>query len=228
MVKKVKKKTLYKILFFIICLIFILLLFHFIFNKNHYDDELEIIEIENFLNDYEINEILKIGISKLETSTIMGEDNNYIDDSIRKSETAYLKDNSILINIKKKASKYTKLPWNNAEDIQLLKYKPNGEYKAHYDFFINDNNKLYNDSIKQGGQRIYSFLIYLNDNFSGGETEFPKLKKKIIPKKGKAVFWKNLNNNGTPNYLSFHSGNKINNGIKYVCNLWIRENKFMI
>ena len=103
MVKKVKKKTLYKILFFIICLIFILFLFFFISNKNHYDDELEIIEIENFLNDYEINEILKIGISKLESSTIMGEENSYIDDSIRKSETVlYLKDNSILINIKKK------------------------------------------------------------------------------------------------------------------------------
>jgi hypothetical protein len=35
-----------------------------------------------------------------------------------------------------------------------------------------------------GTESRYTFLLYLNDDFKGGETAFPKLNKTITPKKG--------------------------------------------
>ena len=224
-----------------LCLIIIFILvlsYIYYYRKKHknpsikYNNNLHqkafLIEIDNFLNDDEINGILKLGIPDLKASNVMGKEKNEVDESIRKSETTYLNDTNLLINIKKKASNYTKLDWFNAESLQLLRYKPGGKYQAHWDYFIEPEGDNYKNSMKQGGQRIYTFFIYLNDDFTGGETEFPKLNRKIKPKKGKAVFWKNLLDDGTPNEFTLHSGNTVHSGIKYGCNLWIRERQFKL
>ena len=51
-----------------------------------------------------------------------------------------------------------------------------------------------------------SFLIYLNDDFQGGETEFRKITT-VVPKKGMAlVFMHNLR----------HEGKEVLSGTKYV------------
>ena len=217
-----------KILCIILLLVTIFILlkiikkFYLLYSKKN----TEVIEINDFLSDEEIDYIINLGKDKLKKSEVMMSDKDEIDENVRKSKTAFLKDTPILKNIKKRASKYTKLNWDNAEDLQLLKYDKYGKYDPHWDYFIEPSSENYKKSIKKGGQRIYTFFIYLNDDFEGGETEFPKLNKKIKPKKGKAVFWKNLLYDGTPNDNTLHGGCEVKSGTKYACNLWIRENKF--
>nr|WP_239094238.1 2OG-Fe(II) oxygenase [Bacillus sp. B15-48] len=52
--------------------------------------------------------------------------------------------------------------------MQVLNYWIGEEYKPHFDYF--SPNKVDHD---KGGQRVATFLIYLNDVKAGGETEFP-------------------------------------------------------
>ena len=98
-----------------LCLIIIfilVLLYIYYYRKKHknpsikYNNNLHqkafLIEIDNFLNDDEINGILKLGTPHLKDSTVMGKDKNKVDKSVRKSETTYLDDTNLLINIKKK------------------------------------------------------------------------------------------------------------------------------
>ena len=69
----------------------------------------------------------------------------------------------------------------------------------------------------------YAFIIYLNDNFTGGETEFPKHNYKAKPKIGKGVLFFNLNDDNTDRRInSFHGGLPPNTGEKWMCNKWIR------
>ena len=65
----------------------------------------------------------------------------------------------------------------------------------------------------------------MNDNFTGGETEFPKRNIQAKPKIGKAVLFFNLNDDNTNRRdKSFHAGLPPNTGEKWMCNKWIRMN----
>lgn len=63
--------------------------------------------------------------------------------------------------------------------------------------------------------RTYTGVLYLNDNFDGGETYFSELDFKIVPKKGRMLFFPNLERHSLPVY-SAHAGLPIKNGSKYV------------
>ena len=69
-------------------------------------------------------------------------------------------------------------------------------------------------------------MIYLNDDFEGGETHFPSLNLVVKPKKGKLVIWDNVNEDGSLDFNSLHAGLPVKKGFKYIAVIWIRENKF--
>ena len=70
-----------------------------------------------------------------------------------------------------------------------------------------------------------TFIFYLNDNFTGGETDFPKRNISTKPKRGKGVLFFNLNDDNTDRRdKSFHAGLPPNTGEKWMCNKWIRMN----
>ena len=126
-----------------------------------------------------------------------------------------------LTELTKYVSHLTGLPIENQEDIHIVKYSKGGEYKIHHDYFYDNEEEL-----SKGGDREYSFLIYLNDDFEGGETEFPQLNKKIKPEIGKGVLWKNLYEDGYPIIESEHAGLPVESGTKWILIIWIREAKF--
>jgi prolyl 4-hydroxylase len=43
---------------------------------------------------------------------------------------------------------------------------------------------------------------------------------------GKLVIWKNLNDDLSLNYNSLHAGLPVIRGEKWICIVWVRENKF--
>jgi prolyl 4-hydroxylase len=73
---------------------------------------------------------------------------------------------------------------------------------------------------------MYSCLFYLNDDFDGGETDFPKVNYRVDPQIGKLVIWKNLNDDLSVNYNSLHAGLPVISGEKWICIVWVRENNF--
>ena len=73
------------------------------------------------------------------------------------------------------------------------------------------------------GNRWKTAILYLNDNYEGGETEFPNWGVKIKGKEGELVTWTNLNKNGTPNMDTLHAGLPVISGTKYIVVSWIRQ-----
>ena len=45
----------------------------------------------------------------------------------------------------------------------------------HYDFVDPKSTQDYAGEIARNGQRLITFILYLNDDYEGGETAFPKL-----------------------------------------------------
>ena len=58
-------------------------------------------------------------------------------------------------------------------------------------------------------------MLYLNDNFEGGETEFLHQGIKVKPKKGNMLFF-------PPYYTHVHKGNKPIGNPKYIITLWYK------
>lgn len=118
----------------------------------------------------------------------------------------------------------TEIPVSNQEPLNILHYKPGEEYKAHYDFITaSDKNAM---ELQTVGQRACTVLIYLNDDYDGGETDFPSLKWKFKGKAGDAlVFW-NLDDKGQPEKKTLHAGLPVKKGEKWLYSKWIRANPY--
>ena len=178
---------------------------------------------ENFVTDNEINHILKMATPKFRESKLV----SGFSESVRKSQTAWLtKQDPIISNIIKKACNITNIPFDNAENVQVVKYEPNGFYKKHFDASCDDRKECV-EFEKNGGQRVITMIIYLNDDFTGGTTEFPNLKQEFTPKKGNGLLFYSLQKNGNKCHpLSLHAGKPVNTGHKYIANIWIREKPY--
>jgi prolyl 4-hydroxylase len=108
-----------------------------------------------------------------------------------------------------------------AEPSQGQLYDVTQEFKAHPDYF--EPYELERNSTPTLGQRTWTFMIYLNDVASGGETAFVNVGLTIPPKAGTAVLWNNLKPDGTPNYDTLHHGMPVKAGRKAIITKWFRR-----
>jgi len=180
--------------------------------------------LKQFLSPYEVSHIINLAkknFDKFEKSyTIDKETGEYVYINGRTSKTLFLDKghDQIIKNIEKRASEYSNIPIDNIENIQIVKYEPGEFYKEHYDSF-EDN------YAKKNGQRVVTFFVYLNDDFEGGTTYFPKLNKNFKGNPGDAFFWINTIN-GKIDKRTLHSGTKLLSGTKYGMNIWLCDSKY--
>lgn len=161
-----------------------------------------------------------------ETTVFSSEGNNRVDTSVRSSlgstldeeneatKLLHQKINESLLIYKQKLIRinsmfqYYPVPGGNGttshrEAIQVLEYHPNQEYKFHHDISNNPNLKEYHRQI--------SVVLYLNDEFEGGGTEF--IHQAYKPKPGYGLFFPS-------NWCYPHSGQKVLSGKKRVAVTW--------
>jgi prolyl 4-hydroxylase len=149
-------------------------------------------------------------------------------DPARTSETAWIpKDDPVAQKVLGHVCTLTGKPADNCESLQVVRYKPGTFYRAHHDSCCDDGESCEKFE-KDGGQRVATLLVYLNDGFTDGETHFPDYGDlKIKPPTGSAILFRPMSkeeNQCHPKAL--HAGLPISSGTKYVCNAWVRENKF--
>jgi prolyl 4-hydroxylase len=159
-------------------------------------------------------------------STVVGTEGA---DPSRTSETAWIsKNDPVAKKVFQKASELTGKPFDCCEDLQVVRYKPGTFYRAHHDSCCDDTQACV-DFENRGGQRVATLLVYLNDEFTDGETHFPDhgdLKMKAEP--GSAIFFRPMGTDEAKCHpKALHAGLPISSGTKYVCNAWIRESKFV-
>ncbi|XP_030373078.1 prolyl 4-hydroxylase subunit alpha-2-like [Scaptodrosophila lebanonensis] len=108
----------------------------------------------------------------------------------------------------------------NAE-IQVSNYGLGGHFKPHFDY-ISDDQKEQPDIIELG-DRVATINVYTSDVEQGGATVFPNAEVTILPQKGNALFWFNLESDGTPDPRSLHSVCPVIVGSRWTFTKWLRE-----
>ncbi len=114
---------------------------------------------------------------------------------------------------------------DHQEILGVLRYLPGQEFKPHSDFLKPDAEGN-NPEVARSGQRIKTFLIYLNEGFEGGETDFPKLGLSLKGRKGDGLLFSNVMDNGEISHLAVHAGRPVISGEKYITTLWIRDKTY--
>jgi len=116
----------------------------------------------------------------------------------------------------------TRLGRTQQEATNVLHYDPGQEFQPHFDF-IDPNEPRFAHEVHVAGQRVLTALIYLNDDFEGGETEFPRLDWRFKGATGDAlVFW-NVAPNGALEQNSLHAGLPPTRGEKWIYSKWVRD-----
>ena len=64
--------------------------------------------------------------------------------------------------------------------LRLYRYRPGERHGAHWDTVV---------ELGDGVQSMLTLVFYLNEDFTGGATDFPELKRKIEPRTGRALIF---------------------------------------
>lgn len=147
-------------------------------------------------------------------------------DPYRTSLTATLSDGAMdlaLWGIKSVMAGLSGCHYAQGEPLSVLVYRPGEEYRAHFDFMVEDGARASAD-LAARGQRIATSLVRLNDGFTGGATAFPRLDVKwdqgVI---GDGFSFDNVDADGEPDKRTLHSGEPVTAGMKIMASLWLRE-----
>ncbi len=178
-----------------------------------------IVVLGNVLSNEECDELIRLAKakdnmqrSKIGTTREVNE--------LRTSSSMFLEEseNEIDARVEKRVSSIMNIPIEHGEGLQILKYTPGQEYKAHYDFFSSTSKAANNN-------RISTLVMYLNDVEQGGETFFPKLDFSVSPQKGTAVYFEYFYSDNNLNELTLHGGAPVIAGEKWVATQWMRKQK---
>jgi prolyl 4-hydroxylase len=114
-------------------------------------------------------------------------------------------------------------PMSMLEPFAVLNYAPGEEYGEHFDF-LDPSIPAYAAELAQRGQRVATCLIYLNDDYGGGETEFPKLGISFRGRKGDAlIFFSADLSTGRPDPRTVHAGRTPTSGTKWLLSQFFRN-----
>jgi hypothetical protein len=118
------------------------------------------------------------------------------------------------------------LPVRNMEGATVLHYSPGEQITKHYDF-LNVHMPNYRQEIEQRGERVISFLLYLNEGYTGGETDFPTLGIRHKGARGDGLFFVNALPSGEPDARMVHSGLPPTSGEKWLMTQFFRNRAVM-
>jgi prolyl 4-hydroxylase len=116
----------------------------------------------------------------------------------------------------------TGVPMMQFEATAILHYKPGEQIMNHYDF-VDTDLPNYQQEIAENGQRIITFLIYLNDDYAGGATDFPKLGISHKGRAGEGFYFTNALADGGPDHRVLHAGTPPHNADKWIVSQFIRN-----
>lgn len=111
------------------------------------------------------------------------------------------------------------------EAIQGQRYLPGQQFKPHNDWFYPDQ-EYWPMERKNGGQRAWTAMAFLNEVEAGGETQFTEVGINIEPRPGVLLVWNNALPDGTPNEGTMHAGTPVEKGVKYVITRWYRTRRW--
>jgi prolyl 4-hydroxylase len=103
----------------------------------------------------------------------------------------------------------------------VLHYDVGEEITEHYDF-IDPNIPGYAEEIARQGERVVTFLVYLNDDYGEGQTAFPRLGISNKGTRGEGIFFVNAVD-GKADTRTLHAGRTPAGGEKWIVSQFVRN-----
>lgn len=128
----------------------------------------------------------------------------------------------VIVAVRAKIAATVGVPPGALEPPQVLHYAPGETFERHYDF-LDPQVPGYAADVARRGQRIATFLVYLNADYEGGETDFPMVGLSFKGEAGDALMFANLDAEGRPDRLTLHAGLPPTAGEKWLFSQWIRD-----
>jgi len=129
--------------------------------------------------------------------------------------------------VTRRINNLTNTPYDNGEDLQVVRYEPGQFYRRHHD----QNTAVWAPQ----GPRVLTFFMYLNDVPSGGETGFPNIQSPageghliVQPKRGHAILWPSVLDSQPmeADGRTDHEAMPVHEGVKFGANMWIHQFSF--
>ena len=114
---------------------------------------------------------------------------------------------------------YAEIPFSHIEACDIYNYEIGQFLDLHHDYPYDPRQINY---YKYGGDRVGTGIFYLNDDFDGGITSFPKLGVDIKPKKGSFLYFKQCYDEAT-NWSTIHESTKITKGTKWIASCFFAD-----
>jgi prolyl 4-hydroxylase len=147
-------------------------------------------------------------------ATVNSHDGRVVDKNVRDSLTAVVKDTELARGLFERVRPHVP-PEMVVEDprrgarvtmdvigiyvpLRVYRYEPGQHFGLHQD-------QAY--AGPDGSRSLLTLMVYLNEDFEGGETDFPEQARTIFPKTGAALWFQ---------HMLLHSGKRVSRGSKYV------------
>ncbi|MGA0806580.1 MAG: prolyl hydroxylase family protein [Pseudohongiellaceae bacterium] len=111
-------------------------------------------------------------------------------------------------------------PMQHFEAPMVLHYDVGQQITPHFDF-IDARAADYARQIAEHGQRMVTFLLYLNDDYDGGETTFPELGIVNRGHTGSGLYFINAHTDLSPDRRMLHTGSPPTRGEKWIVSQFI-------
>lgn len=128
----------------------------------------------------------------------------------------------VMLLLRERIASITGLSPLAMEPVQVLHYAVGQQFAQHCDY-LDPEIEGHTRDMAVRGQRIATFLLYLNDDYEGGATAFPRVGLQHRGRKGDAFFFANVGLDHRPDPLTLHAGEPPTAGEKWLMSQWIRD-----
>ena len=182
-------------------------------------DDPEVTHFAELLNPTECRYLMEATGNRFEPSMVYDSSRQLVRDEIRTSDGStihWLIEDPAVVALNRRIAAASGSSYESGEALALLRYSPGQQYRPHFDFVKGADNR-----------RLMTALIYLNEDYEGGETEFVRTGLKIKGKAGDVILFRSDGDDYGPNPNSEHAGLPVTKGVKFLATRWIREARWI-
>ncbi|HRP12132.1 MAG TPA: 2OG-Fe(II) oxygenase [Terricaulis sp.] len=128
----------------------------------------------------------------------------------------------VCLAMQERAARATGVPLAHHEPPNVIAYNPGEQFQPHYDY-VDPAVSHFQLELMLQGQRVATSVTYLNDDFEGAETAFPRLNWRFKGKAGDALIFFNVTPDGRVDPRTLHAGLPPSKGRKWVLSQWLRN-----
>ncbi|MGE0596916.1 MAG: 2OG-Fe(II) oxygenase [Hyphomonadaceae bacterium] len=186
-------------------------------------DSPRVVALRGFATPEECNWIIGCGRDHLRRARVYQGADALVKSDVRTNSEAdfTIFNTDVLLGVvRMRMERATGAPDSHFEVAKLLHYQPGQTFALHADYFEGEGLA---GELEKRGQRVMTLLLYLNEDYEGGETDFPEVGVRFKGAVGDALLFTNADAAGEPDRRTLHAGLPPASGEKWLLSQWIRS-----